>query len=83
MSILSKFHKRKRAMKLRINKLQKQMNKILVERGEHKMLMKIFNVSHVTVRESLRGNIKTDLGKKIRKAAIERGGIEKQTSYQS
>jgi DNA-binding CsgD family transcriptional regulator len=60
------------------------MSEILVKRGEHKELMKIFKCSHVTVRESLRGNVATKLGVKIRKAAIERGGVELQpTSIKS
>ncbi|MZP67207.1 MAG: hypothetical protein GT597_13795 [Bacteroidales bacterium] len=49
---------------------------ILVRMGEKRKLMKLFEVSHVTVRESLRGNVSTELGRKIRKAALERGGIE-------
>jgi DNA-binding GntR family transcriptional regulator len=44
--------------------------------GEKRKLMKLFEVSHVTVREALRGNVSTELGRKIRKAALERGGIE-------
>lgn len=49
---------------------------IFTDLGEKKALMKIFDVSHVTVREALRGNISTPLALKIRKAAIERGGLE-------
>ncbi len=52
------------------------MGKILTELGEKKELMKIFGVCHVTVREALRGNNDTKLCRKIRKAAIERGGVE-------
>jgi hypothetical protein len=52
------------------------MGKILTAHGDKKELMKIFEVSHVTVREALRGNIDTPLCRKIRKAAIERGGVE-------
>jgi hypothetical protein len=52
------------------------MGKILTDRGDKKALIKIFGCSHVTVREALRGNIQTELAKKIRKAAIERGGVE-------
>lgn len=58
------------------------MGKILTELGEKKELMKIFGCSHVTVREALRGNVKTDLGKRIRKAAIERGGTEVKQIHQ-
>lgn len=52
------------------------MAKILVAVGEKKQLMKIFNRSHVTVRRALNGEIDTELARKIRKAAIERGGVE-------
>lgn len=52
------------------------MVKILTAVGEKKELMKIFDVSHVTVRRSLNGEIDTELARKIRKAAIERGGVE-------
>lgn len=52
------------------------MGKILVAFGERKQLMKIFDKSHVTVRRALNGEIKTPLATKIRKAAIERGGVE-------
>ncbi len=52
------------------------MGTILTAHGDKKELMKIFKVSHVTVREALRGTIESDLSKKIRKAAIERGGVE-------
>lgn len=56
------------------------MEKILTESGEKKALMKIFNKSHVTVRRALKGETNTDLAKKIRKAAIERGGVEQKKS---
>lgn len=52
------------------------MGKILTDIGEKKMLMRIFNKSHVTVRRALNDEIKTPLAKKIRKAAIERGAVE-------
>lgn len=52
------------------------MNKVLVQHGEKKKLMKIFNVSHVTVREALNGETASVLAIRIRKAAIERGGLE-------
>jgi hypothetical protein len=52
------------------------MGKILVELGERKKLMKIFGKSHVTVRRALNGQTNTLLAQKIRKAAIERGGME-------
>jgi hypothetical protein len=54
------------------------MTQILVKHGDKKMLMKIFGCSHVTVREALRGNVTSELGIKIRKAALERGGSEAQ-----
>lgn len=52
------------------------MQKIIVEFGIKKRLMDCMKVSHVTIRESLRGNVKTELGIKIRKLAIEMGGVE-------
>jgi hypothetical protein len=51
--------------------------KILVENGERKKLKELFGCSYPTVRVALKdGNIKTSLGIRIRKAALERGGIE-------
>jgi len=52
------------------------MSKILVLHGEKKELMRIFKVSHVTVRESLNGRLSSPLALKIKKAAVERGGVE-------
>lgn len=52
------------------------MGKILTDLGEKKELAKIFRKSHVTVRRALNGETNTPLAKKIRKAAIERGGVE-------
>jgi DeoR/GlpR family transcriptional regulator of sugar metabolism len=52
------------------------MNRVFVSHGEKKELMKIFGVSHVTVREALNGNLGSKLAAKIRKAAVERGGVE-------
>lgn len=54
------------------------MNRIIVEHGIQKKLEGIFNVSHVTVRRALRGERNNDLSKRIRKAAIENGGVEMQ-----
>lgn len=52
------------------------MVKVIVDHGEKKELIKIFKVSHVTVREALSGKLNTPLAIKIRKAAVERGGVE-------
>lgn len=52
------------------------MGKILVAVGEKKILMKIFKKSHVTIRRALNGDIDTLTARKIRKVAIERGGVE-------
>lgn len=52
------------------------MSKVLVSHGEKKELMRIFDICHVTVREALNGKSDTLLAKKIRKAAIERGGVK-------
>jgi len=53
-----------------------QGNKILVNIGEKKNLKELFNCSYPTIRTSLNGKSSTSLGYKIRKAAIERGGVE-------
>ncbi len=52
------------------------MTQILTKHGEKKKLAELFGVSHVTVREALRGNSKSNLAERIRKVAIARGGIE-------
>jgi len=57
-------------------KTQSILSEILVRSGEKKALMEIFKVSHVTIREALRGNITTPLAMKIRTAALKRGGRE-------
>jgi hypothetical protein len=54
------------------------MGEILTGFGEKGRLAKIFKTSYVTVRAALRGKTHSELAEKIRKAAIERGGIEKQ-----
>ena len=59
------------------------MGKVLVAVGEKKMLMKIFDKSHVTIRRALNGKTDTPLAKKIRKAAIERGGVEQPEKSES
>lgn len=51
------------------------MAKVLVEYGERKALAVIFNTSLPTVRAALRGETNTTLAKKIRAAAIKRGGV--------
>jgi hypothetical protein len=56
------------------------MKKILTKHGERKELEKIFHVSQPTIRKALNGQINTALALKIRKAAIERGGVE-QNNY--
>lgn len=52
------------------------MVRVFVSHGEKKELIKIFGVSHVTVREALNGKLNSPLAIKIRKAAVERGGVE-------
>lgn len=51
-------------------------NKIIVPQGTKGKLQKIFNTSHVTVRRALNGEGDSLLRNKIRKAALELGGIE-------
>lgn len=52
------------------------MKEILTKRGEVKALRQIFGVSEPTVINALHGRYNTELTQKIRKAAIERGGVE-------
>lgn len=56
--------------------IKNQMGKILVASGEKTQLMEIFSTSHVTIRRALNGTTNTPLAIRIRKAAIERGGVE-------
>lgn len=56
--------------------LKGKKNRIWVGYGEGKQLKKIFNTSYVTVNKALSGNANTDLQRRIRKAAMERGGME-------
>lgn len=51
------------------------MAKIIVEYGERQYLANLFKTSLPTVRSALRGQTNTALAKKIRKAAITRGGV--------
>lgn len=55
------------------------MGEILTRHGEKTVLSKLFNTSMVTVRSALKGHTHSELSKKIRKSAIERGGIEIET----
>lgn len=52
------------------------MNKILVELGEKGKLAKLFDVSYPTVRDALSGKRTSKIGIRIRRAAMERGGVE-------
>ena len=56
-----------------IIKIDKTMVKVITRHGEHRVLEKIFNVSHVTVRRALNGETNTALAQRIRTAAIKRG----------
>ncbi len=51
------------------------MAKILTQHGERGELGRIFKVSQVTIRRALNGETNTPLAKKIRTAAIKRGGV--------
>ncbi len=51
------------------------MAKVLVEYGERQYLANMFKTSLPTVRAALRGQTNTTLAKKIRAAAIKRGGV--------
>jgi len=52
------------------------MNKIIVPQGTKGKLQKIFQTSHVTVRRALNGEGESLLRNRIRKAALELGGVE-------
>lgn len=52
------------------------MKKVLVDYGERNELAKLFNVTTVCVRNALKFSSNSDLAKRIRMAAIERGGSE-------
>lgn len=55
------------------------MNKILVDKGEKLALKRLFNTSYPTVRKALCGESNSKLSYQIRKAALERGGLEVNT----
>ncbi len=52
-----------------------KMAKVLVEYGERQKLADMFRTTLPTVRAALRGQTNTALAKKIRAAAIRRGGV--------
>ena len=52
------------------------MREILTRTGEVKELMRIFSVSKPTVINALKYRVNTQLACRIRKTAIERGGVE-------
>ncbi|MEA4916020.1 hypothetical protein [Proteiniphilum sp.] len=52
------------------------MGEILMKHGERKEIAKMFNVSEVTVRNALKGRTQSELSRRIRRMAIQRGGIE-------
>ncbi|MPN41200.1 hypothetical protein SDC9_188742 [bioreactor metagenome] len=47
-----------------------------MKHGERKEIAKMFNVSEVTVRNALKGRTQSELSRRIRRMAIQRGGIE-------
>lgn len=53
------------------------MAKVLVEHGEVAKLARLLGVARKTVGEALSGQTNTDLARKIRKVAIDRGGVVK------
>jgi DeoR/GlpR family transcriptional regulator of sugar metabolism len=53
------------------------MAKILVDYGDKKRLAKTFGVSEVTIRSALAYRTKSELSERIRKAALQLGGKEK------
>ena len=55
------------------------MAKIILDYGERKVLGELFKVSQRTVRRALSCETNTDLANKIRKVALDRGGVVKPT----
>ena len=51
------------------------MAKVLTQHGERKYLGQLFKVSQLTIRRALDGETNTPLAKRIRVAAIKRGGV--------
>ncbi len=51
------------------------MAKVLVEYDERQYLANLFKTSLPTVRAALRGQTNSNLAKRIRAAAIQRGGV--------
>ncbi len=49
--------------------------KIVVERGTTKELVEVFGTNRMTVWQALQYKTDTDLAKRIRKAAMDRGGV--------
>lgn len=47
-----------------------------MKHGERKEIAKMLSVSEVTVRNALKGRTQSELSKRIRKIALQRGGIE-------
>ncbi|HBG41929.1 MAG TPA: hypothetical protein DEF88_14525 [Porphyromonadaceae bacterium] len=64
------------AIKVQKNQIEMHMGEILTKYGERGKLAKLFNVSEVTVRNALKGRTRSELSDRIRKAALERGGSE-------
>lgn len=52
------------------------MKEILTKHGERRIIAKMFHVSEVTVRNALKGRTRSELSDRIRKIAVQRGGIE-------
>lgn len=52
------------------------MNEIIVPHGIREKLVKLFKTSYPTVRLALKGESKSLLSLRIRKGALENGGVE-------
>ncbi len=57
-----------------------EKTRIIVSHGEMKKIAGIFGKSFPTIRKALRGDINVQDCDKIRKCAVERGGIEVRVS---
>lgn len=56
--------------------LRSIMGEILMKHGERREIAKILNVSEVTVRNALKGRTQSELSERIRRLAVQRGGMD-------
>lgn len=69
----------KRNLRDKYTKINDSMARVLVEHGEINKLAQLLGVARKTVSEALNGQTNTPLARKIRKLAIDRGGVVQPT----